>query len=106
MAREQRLVFGEVADLYDRARPGYPEALVDDVVSYARARRPVIGCSRWDVAPARRPSRFAARELQVTALEPDPSMASIAQRNCVGLDAIVEVTSFEDWTAEPSTTAS
>ena len=36
MAREQRLVFGEVADVYDRARPAYPESLVDEVVSYAR----------------------------------------------------------------------
>ena len=35
MAREQRLVFGEVADLYDRSRPGYPASLVDEVVSYA-----------------------------------------------------------------------
>ena len=32
MAREQRLVFGEVADVYDRARPSYPESLVDEVV--------------------------------------------------------------------------
>ncbi len=44
---------------------------------------------------------FAGRALSVTALEPDPSMAAIAQRNCVGLDAVVEVTSFEDWAAEP-----
>jgi len=32
MARQPRLVFGEVADLYDRVRPSYPDALVDDVV--------------------------------------------------------------------------
>ena len=49
---------------------------------------------------------FAARALTVTALEPDPDMAAIAQRNCAGLDAIVEVTSFEDWVApNPATTA-
>ena len=30
---EQRFVFDEIAELYDRARPGYPEALVDDVVA-------------------------------------------------------------------------
>src|SRR5712691_10389571 len=34
--REQRLVFGEVAEAYDRARPRYPSQLVDDVVSFAR----------------------------------------------------------------------
>jgi SAM-dependent methyltransferase len=44
---------------------------------------------------------FARRALTMTALEPDPKMASIAQRNCVGLDATVELTSFEDWVAPP-----
>ena len=29
---ERRETFDEVADLYDRFRPGYPEPLVDDVV--------------------------------------------------------------------------
>ena len=48
MAREQRLVFGEVADVYDRARPAYPESLVDDGDRVARlvAGDPVLesGC--------------------------------------------------------------
>ncbi|HEX5096633.1 MAG TPA: hypothetical protein VFX21_11490, partial [Acidimicrobiia bacterium] len=38
MTREQRLVFGEVADQYDRARPGYPDAAFDAVVEYAPVR--------------------------------------------------------------------
>jgi trans-aconitate methyltransferase len=99
MGREQRLVFGEVADLYDRARPGYPEALVDDVVSYARLTAGdqvlEVGCGTGKATVP-----FAARA-RVTALDPDPDMASIAQRNCAGLDAIVEVASFENWMAEP-----
>lgn len=33
--RERRFVFGEVAEDYDRARPGYPVALVDDVLAAA-----------------------------------------------------------------------
>ena len=33
MTRIQRLVFGEVAELYDRRRPSYPDALVADVVN-------------------------------------------------------------------------
>ena len=32
-ARERRFIFDEVADLYERARPGYPGQLVDDVVT-------------------------------------------------------------------------
>ena len=35
MAREQRLVFGEVAEQYDRSRPSYPDAMVDDLVELA-----------------------------------------------------------------------
>ena len=34
--RPRRLVFGEVAGLYDRARPGYPAALIDDLVTWAQ----------------------------------------------------------------------
>jgi hypothetical protein len=32
--REQALVLGEVAETYHRVRPGYPDALVDDVFAF------------------------------------------------------------------------
>src|SRR5713226_844608 len=32
---EQRFTFNQVASVYRDARPDYPEALIDDVVSYA-----------------------------------------------------------------------
>ena len=32
---EQRFTFDQVATLYNAARPDYPEALIEDVVSYA-----------------------------------------------------------------------
>src|SRR6266704_964028 len=35
--RQQRLVFGEVAELYDKARAAYPDALIDDVSGFAGA---------------------------------------------------------------------
>ena len=31
MGRSEGLTFGEIADLYDRVRPGYPEAVFDAV---------------------------------------------------------------------------
>jgi hypothetical protein len=34
--RPRRLALGEVAGLYDRARPGYPAALIDDLVNWAQ----------------------------------------------------------------------
>jgi hypothetical protein len=33
--REQGTVFGEAAELYDQARPSYPEALIDEVIAFA-----------------------------------------------------------------------
>jgi len=35
---EQRFAFDQVATAYAAARPAYPEALIDDVVSYADLR--------------------------------------------------------------------
>lgn len=98
MAREQRLVFGEVAEQYDRARPTYPDGLVDDVVAYAGLhdgdRVLEVGCGTGKATVP-----FAAREFRVLALEPDPDMAAIARRNCSHLGVTVENTSFEEWHA-------
>jgi hypothetical protein len=42
--RSRRLVFGEVAELYDRRRPGYPPALIVIVESdFERWRRRTAG---------------------------------------------------------------
>ncbi|WP_315764368.1 MULTISPECIES: class I SAM-dependent methyltransferase [unclassified Bradyrhizobium] len=32
---EQRFTFNQVADVYQASRPGYPDALIDDVIAYA-----------------------------------------------------------------------
>jgi SAM-dependent methyltransferase len=98
VAREQRLVFGEVADAYDRVRPGYPPSLVDHVTTTLglTAGDPVLevgaGTGKATVA-------LAVRGLAVHALEPDPEMAGMARRNAAaeGVDATVSVTAFEDW---------
>ena len=42
--REQRLVFGEDAELYDKARPTYPPAVIDAVVAMAG---PALGSVPW-----------------------------------------------------------
>lgn len=99
MVREQRLVFGEVAETYDRARPGYPASLVEHVVSTvglgASDRVLEVGCGTGKATVP-----FAARGLRVVALEPDEDMAALARRNCRELDVTVLTTSFEDWAAD------
>jgi hypothetical protein len=34
VTREQRTVFGEVAEQYERTRPGYPDELFDTVMRF------------------------------------------------------------------------
>jgi SAM-dependent methyltransferase len=98
--REQRLVFGEVAELYDRARPGYPDALVSDVISFAGAEGPELRAVEVGAGTGKATVSFAARGVQILAIEPSPAMAAVARRNCEQFPGVrVEETSFEDWTA-------
>ncbi len=88
-------VFGEVAERYDRVRPGYPPELVDDVIAYAGPGRPAveIGAGTGKAALA-----FAERGLDLTAVEPDPAMAEVLARRLAGHPhATVEVCTFEEF---------
>ena len=93
--REQRLVFGQDAELYDRARPSYPDALVDDVValvgSSGRALDVGAGTGKASVL-------LAGRGLAGVALEPDAAMADVARLNLGGNPRwTVEVAGLEEW---------
>jgi SAM-dependent methyltransferase len=94
--RSKGLVFGEVAELYDRARPGYAAELVDDVLAYAGNEKPDVveigaGTGKATVS-------FAVRAAQLLALEPNAEMARVAARRCADLDNVtIERTTFEDW---------
>jgi len=96
VAREQRFVYGEVAELYDRARPGYPDELIEDVVRAAGAPAPRAleagaGTGKATVA-------FARRGLRIVALEPNADMAAIASDVCATYpDVDVVVATFEQW---------
>ena len=95
-------MFGEVAELYDRARPSYPDALVSDVVAAipdgGRARVLEVGAGTGKAT-----TLLAARVGSLVALEPDPAMAAIAIRHTASSDNVdVVVDRFEDWvTAGP-----
>ncbi|MEX2099809.1 MAG: class I SAM-dependent methyltransferase [Acidimicrobiia bacterium] len=100
MAREQRLVFGEVADVYDRARPDYPDSVVDDVAAFAclgdDSRILEVGCGTGKATVP-----FGARGFTVVALEPSSEMAAVARRNCAPFPKTeVVVSSFEDWSGD------
>jgi SAM-dependent methyltransferase len=100
--REQRLVFGEVAELYDQARAGYPDALVDDVISFAGGDAPGLRALEVGAGTGKATVSFAARGLEIVALEPSAEMAAVARRNTRPFPGVrIESASFEDWPAQP-----
>lgn len=85
--RDRAESFGTVAEAYERARPAYPEELLDRLGEKA----PVtldVGCGTGKVAAA-----LAARGCRVLGVEIDPRMAAVARSK--GLE--VEVARFEEW---------
>jgi SAM-dependent methyltransferase len=92
MATERRLSFGGVADLYDRSRPSYPDALIDEVLVYAGARRALevgAGTGRATVL-------FARRGVAVHAIEPSAEMAAVARAKCAAYEQVtIEQCDFE-----------
>jgi SAM-dependent methyltransferase len=97
MVSERRLTFGEVAELYDRARPSYPNALVEDVIELTGADTALeVGAGTGKATIL-----FAMRGVSVLALEPSAEMAAVARRNCARYPAVtVEQREFEDWEPE------
>ena len=71
-------MFGEVAELYDKARPSYPAALIDQLATLAGpdARVLDVGCGTGKATVL-----LAGRGLGGVGLEPDPEMAAVARRN-------------------------
>jgi len=95
----RRLSFGGVADLYDQARPSYPGALVDDVIEYAGADgAAAVRALEVGAGTGKATALFAARGLNVLAIEPSAEMGEIARRNLAAYDNVtIEQTEFERW---------
>ena len=91
-----------MAELYDRVRPSYPTALVDDVLEFAGAnagdRAVEVGAGTGKATIL-----FAARGLQILALEPSPEMAAIARVRLTDYENVaIEETEFERWRPDRS----
>ncbi|WP_424892796.1 class I SAM-dependent methyltransferase [Streptomyces sp. XH2] len=79
--------FGTDAERYDRARPRYPDALVERIAAEADSVLDA-GCGTGIAA-----RQFRAAGCRVLGVEPDPRMA--AQARQLGVD--VDVSAFEAW---------
>lgn len=95
--RERRLVFGEVAELYDRHRPTYPPALIDDLVAEAGldGSQAVLEVG---AGTGKATLLVAERGIPVVAVEPSAEMASVARRSVDRYaDVEIEQSDFEAW---------
>jgi SAM-dependent methyltransferase len=92
LPHEQRAVaesFGADAERYDRARPGYPDALIERIVAQSPGTSVLdVGCGTGIVA-----RQLRAAGCTVLGVDPDERMAEVARRQ--GLE--VEVAKIEEW---------
>jgi SAM-dependent methyltransferase len=95
-----RATFDEVPELYDRARPGYPAELFDDLDALARfapgARLVEIGCGTGQAT-----APLAERGYAITCVELGERMAAFARRKLARFPGVEVVNAnFETWAPE------
>lgn len=99
---ERRLLFGSVAERYDRYRPSYPATMVDAIIDYAGV---VAGDRALEVGAGTgiATRQFAARGLAITAVEPDGAMAAVASQRAAtdGTSVEVQIADFEHAVLDP-----
>src|SRR4051812_35023248 len=94
VGRDRGLTFGEAAELYDRARPGYPEPLFDEVLTSVPGAARVLEAG---AGTGHATAALAARGVAVEAVEPDPRMAAVARRRRAALPVQGGERRFEGW---------
>ena len=95
---ERALSFGAVASAYERFRPGYPDAIVDQVIAYADG--PVARALEIGAGTGKATRVFARRGIAVTATDPDPAMLRELRSHVPDTVATVQST-FEDLPLTP-----
>ena len=97
---EQRFAFDRIADVYRAARPGYPEALVGDVILFANLkpndRILEVGCGTGQATES-----FAKRGFSILAIDPGSEMLRGARESLASFDNVrLLETTFEAWPAK------
>src|SRR3954469_13864315 len=97
-----RDTFDEAPELYDRVRPGYPEAVFEDLTTLARLRPGSrvleVGCGTGQAAVP-----LATRCFDVAAIELRAGLSDVARRNLAAFpgDDVVNA-AFEEWPLPPA----
>jgi SAM-dependent methyltransferase len=86
LPRAWRVGFDEVAELYDKVRPGFPDDLFDELAA-ALPRAPVV----FEVGPGtgQATKGLVARGASVTAVELGPHLAAVLARNLPTVEVVV-----------------
>ena len=94
-----RSTFDRDAELYDRARPGYPRELFDDLDALLPGKRLLeIGCGTGQATRA-----LAERGYALTCVELGTSMAEVARRRLAAFAPVeIVVADFDTWACEPA----
>ena len=92
LAYERSKLFDQEAERYDRCRPSYPDALIEELLGLERAGLEIldVGCGTGIAS-----RQMAARGAKVLGVELAPRMAAIARSH--GIE--VELGAFEGWDA-------
>src|SRR5687768_7131490 len=96
-----RAIFDEDAERYDRARPGYPAAVFEDLMRLARvgpgSRVLEIGCGTGQATVP-----LAERGCRIVAVELGAQLAAVARRKLARFPAVDVITAaFEEWPLPP-----
>lgn len=99
--QDLRTTFNEVAEVYDRARPGYPQAMVDDLVRLAGlgpgSRVLEIGCGTGQLTAS-----LAGHGVSLVGVELGSNLAAMARRNLARFPGVeVATAAFEEWPLPP-----
>ena len=93
------LMFGTAAESYERFRPRYPDEVVDRTVRYAA--RPVRTAVEVGAGTGKATRAFASRDIAVTAIEPDPEMFSVLERETARLPVTPVRSTYEKYDGGP-----
>jgi SAM-dependent methyltransferase len=92
--------FDSAADLYQEARPDYPERLFGRLVAVTDL-QPGDRVVEVGAGPGKATWPLARRGMRITALEPGQALAAQARRNLAGYPVEVVEARFEEWDGEP-----
>ena len=101
--RDKRTTFENVADIYDRVRAGYPEELIEDIVSLSGlppgGRILEIGCGSGNATVS-----LATRGYRIVAIELGERLSALAADKCRAYPGVEIVNlAFEDWELDERT---